>query len=170
MQRSTITERIPCPHGKLSRHALRLFAYLMLCSPLAATIMPAVAQDNQTEARSHYQTERANCLNGRSSEDLETCLKEAHAALAEEKRGRLDDSGVQYQKNAALRCQALDSDSRQACERRMRGEGTVSGSVAAGGILRELVTREPEQHGAPTPVNGVNTSAPDSARPADGIK
>jgi hypothetical protein len=42
----------------------------------------------------------------------------------------------------------LAGDERRDCLARMRGEGTVSGSVEAGGILREKVTVVP----APAPV------------------
>ena len=41
------------------------------------------------------------------------------------------------------RCEALAGDERTACVARIRGEGSVSGSVAGGGILREIVITEP---------------------------
>ena len=43
--------------------------------------------------------------------------------------------------NALKRCTPLPEELRRDCEARMRGAGTVSGSVEAGGIYRELVTR-----------------------------
>ena len=47
-------------------------------------------------------------------------------------------------RNALARCQVhRDDDARTLCERMVRGDGTRSGSVAGGGVFRELVTVEP---------------------------
>ncbi|MEO7339093.1 MAG: hypothetical protein ABIV63_21160, partial [Caldimonas sp.] len=43
-------------------------------------------------------------------------------------------------RNAKDRCDALSGDERSDCVARMKGEGTTSGSVAGGGILREKRT------------------------------
>ena len=95
-----------------------------------------------TDAAARYQQERAVCLSGQSSQDRATCLREASAAFAEAKRGALDDGSAAYERNARERCNKLAEADRNACIARMQGQGTTSGSVAAGGIYRELVTRE----------------------------
>ncbi|PRC94524.1 hypothetical protein [Solimicrobium silvestre] len=154
MNISITAERIPQHKGNLSRNTVRGIAYLTFFCSMALLSWPAAAQHKMTEAAERYQIEHANCLNGRSNEDKETCLKEANAALMQAKQGRLDDAGAQYQKNAELRCQVFESEDRQACERRMRGEGTVSGSVANGGIFRKLVIPEPEPKPLITPESG----------------
>jgi hypothetical protein len=117
---------------------------VLLCTSI---LMPAsaIAQSQSAASASRYQVERANCFNGKSNQDSATCLREANAALAATKQGKLADSDAPYQKNAALRCQALQAGERDACERRMRGEGTVSGSVESGGVLRELVVQAPDK-------------------------
>ena len=46
----------------------------------------------------------------------------------------------------------LPDEERQACEARIRGLGTTSGSVAGGGILRQLVTIEV----GPTPTDSAS--------------
>ena len=89
-----------------------------------------------------YQQERARCAR-QPSEDRAACIREAAAALQASRRGQLDDGAVSYEQNKLARCSYLRGDDRQACERRMRGEGTVSGSVEGGGLYRELVTRVP---------------------------
>lgn len=92
-----------------------------------------------------YQRERAACMTGQTSQDRSTCLKEAGAALAEARRGNLTPaSGL-----GADRCNALDGTERAACVARMRGQGTVSGSVEGGGVLRELTVREVLPPGSP---------------------
>lgn len=76
------------------------------------------------------------------TQDLEACLKEGRAVRAAERRGELS-TPTDYATNRSLRCEALRGDDRSDCLARMRGEGTVSGSVEGGGILRELVTEVP---------------------------
>ncbi|MGA0609386.1 hypothetical protein [Caldimonas sp. KR1-144] len=94
------------------------------------------------EARSRYEQERAACLSGRSSQDREACLREAGAARAEAARLAAGEDPAVYARNARLRCERLPPEDREACLARMDGRGTTSGSVAGGGILRELVTVE----------------------------
>lgn len=122
---------------------------LVLLSVSILMTTSAIAQNQASASSNRYQVERANCFNGKSNQDSATCLKEANAALAESKKGKLNDGEAPYGKNAALRCQALDASNREACERRMRGEGTVSGSVEAGGVMRELVVETPVRQAEP---------------------
>jgi hypothetical protein len=88
------------------------------------------------------QKERADCMNGNSQQDRTTCMREAGAAKQEAQRGNLRDSG-DYQANASKRCAALPAAEKADCERRSSGEGSVSGSVGGGGVVRELVTPVP---------------------------
>jgi hypothetical protein len=82
------------------------------------------------------------CTSGQSNQDRATCLREAGAAFAEAKRDGLADGSTPYVRNALQRCERLPDEDRRACVSRMQGQGTTSGSVAGGGIYRELVTRE----------------------------
>jgi hypothetical protein len=64
---------------------------------------------------------------------------EAQAAKVEAKRGGLTDAGEdQLKQNRYARCDAHKGEDRDYCIRRMDGEGTVSGSVEGGGLIREL--------------------------------
>ncbi|AMP04482.1 hypothetical protein GN109_10485 [Collimonas pratensis] len=116
------------------RQAVCLTALLALCMSFSAM----AAAGDSASATARYQAERAACNNGRSNQDRATCLKEAGAALAESRRGRLSDNPNADRSNALLRCNALPADDRDACQRRMNGEGTTSGSALEGGISREL--------------------------------
>lgn len=101
---------------------------------------PAAAADSPEAV---YKRDRADCLAGRSHQDRATCLQEAAAALAEARRGRLDngeDARI-LQRNALLRCQRQPVEDRPDCERLARGEGKVSGTVEGGGVIKEIVTR-----------------------------
>lgn len=109
---------------------------------LVSGIAMAAAAD-MAEAKARYQQERATCMSGESHQDRATCLREAGAALAESKRGNLGGGMGQYEQNQLRRCDAHPAEDREDCLRRMRGEGTTSGSVEGGGIYRELRTTTP---------------------------
>ncbi len=73
-------------------------------------------------------------------------VREAQAARQEAKRGRLqDEDTAQFERNRRARCEYLPAEDRDYCLRRMNGEGTVSGSVEGGGVLRELRVTVPAQ-------------------------
>jgi len=52
----------------------------------------------------------------------------------------LNDGQAQFEQNRVLRCDNQPAQDRPDCLRRMSGDGTTSGSVEGGGVLRELVT------------------------------
>ena len=109
---------------------------------LVSGIAVAAAAD-MSEAKARYQQERAACISGQSHQDRATCLQEAGAALQEAKRGNLGGGMGQYEQNQLRRCDAHPAEDREDCLRRMRGEGTISGSVEGGSIYRELRTTTP---------------------------
>lgn len=145
---------------RLLRRGAAALGALVIVSPLmAATTTPAEQAASQ-RARSSgspeqvYQQYRADCLAGRTHQDRATCLREAGAALQEARRGGLESgSSSTWQQNALQRCQRQPAEERAACERLARGEGTTSGSVEGGGVIKEVVTRTvgPTPAPAPTP-------------------
>ena len=116
-------------------------ALLMLGAALACAPALAAGKTGLAEAQARYERERAVCMSGQSNQDRATCLREAGAAFAQAKRDGLDDGSAPYVRNALQRCEPLPDEDRRACVSRMQGQGTTSGSVAGGGIYRELVTR-----------------------------
>lgn len=130
----------PCP----ARHQrwLATTAASLLLPLLWTAAVAAEPATSSTDAEARYRQERAACLDGRSPQGRSTCLKEAGAARAEARRHRLDngESPAELRANALLRCRpVLDAD-RAACERMALGEGTRSGSVAEGAVLRQITT------------------------------
>lgn len=105
----------------------------------AAGPAPQAAANPTPEAV--YQKERAACLRGSSAQDRATCLREAGAALAEARRAKLGngEDARDRARNAELRCKNVAPADRDDCLRMARGEGTVSGSVEGGGVIKELV-------------------------------
>lgn len=111
----------------------------LLCASAALAANPGAVAD----AQARYRQDMAICNSGQSNQDITTCRLEARNALAEARRGGLNDAAGQYQQNALQRCGALKGEDRSDCEARMRGEGSSEGSVGGGGILRESVTIVP---------------------------
>jgi len=108
-----------------------------LFSSLGFGPVNAATASSAKEAR--YQQERQACLDGSSNQDRATCLKEAGAARTAQLTA---GDARKLQDNAAQRCKVhRSSEDRLACERLARGEGTRTGSVQTGGVLKELVTR-----------------------------
>ena len=112
---------------------------------LLAVGIASAAGGNASDAQARYNQDRDACMSGRSNQDRATCLREASAALQEAKRGRLGDDQSAYERNRVIRCDRLAGEDREDCLRRMRGEGSVSGSVEGGGVYRELRTIVPAQ-------------------------
>jgi len=136
------THRDPAGSGTRTTPFLRSLAFAV--GAMLASGIAAAASAEMADAQARYQQERAVCMSGKSHQDQTTCLKEAGAAFAEAKRGNLSGGSDQYEKNQRLRCEShQDADDRADCLRRMRGEGTISGSVEGGGIYRELRTTVP---------------------------
>ena len=140
------------------RHfSLTLTALVLMAAAVAG---PAAAAFDKTElaaAQSRHRQERAACLSGQASQDLKTCLREADAAYAQARKGDLNDGAAAYTRNSVQRCEALPAMDRQACVARIQGQGSTSGSVAGGGIYRELVIRDSAN---PVPASSAAASAP----------
>jgi hypothetical protein len=92
------------------------------------------------DASGNYQQEVNACMTGKSQEDRDTCLREARNAQADKKRGVLDHAGTNFESNAVARCDVFKGEDKSACQARVMGYGKTSGSVAGGGVLREVET------------------------------
>ena len=139
---------IAISHANLPTRCL-LLAALALFGAAGPAQALSPAESKTVEAR--YQQERSQCLNGSSNQDRATCLREAGAARAEARKNGLSDGAEAYADNQRQRCAALPGTDRSDCLARMDGKGSTSGSVAAGGLLRELVVREPAVAGPAAP-------------------
>ncbi|MEO7939066.1 MAG: hypothetical protein ABIR55_10610 [Burkholderiaceae bacterium] len=108
-------------------------AILLGSSMVASAASPGV-RDSQ------YNRELQACQDGRSGQDKDTCMTEARRALAARKKGALQTDTSATAANARKRCEVMTGDDKAACLARMDARGSTSGSVAGGGILREVVT------------------------------
>ena len=117
---------------------MKIHGILLLGLGFACASAWAAPKSAAAEAQAQYQRERAVCTNGQSNQDRATCLKEAGAAYGEARKSGLGAGSAPSRSNAVERCDDLPATERSACLARMQGQGTATGSAAAGGILREV--------------------------------
>jgi hypothetical protein len=130
------TNRTPAPNTGIRNS----FMYWGLSAALAC--VAAVAQPTEPtgiDASGSTAAERAACMSGRTQQDQATCLEEARNAAADKKKGELTTQGP-VGVNALTRCEPLSGQDRAACEARILGYGSTSGSVAGGGVIRQVET------------------------------
>ena len=122
-----------------SNKSLVSFGVAALLAVGAATAQVATGTTG-IDATGSYQSEVQACNSGQTQQSREDCLKEARNARADKQRGVLDNSGAPVN-NAMGRCDVHTSGEDQAaCRARTMGMGNVDGSVAGGGVIREVET------------------------------
>ena len=129
-----------CPSRAIRPSHLALFNLACGACLLSAAAI-AAERSAAPDAQRRYQRETAQCMKLRV-DDRSDCLSEASTRLASTLPSRADEAPDLLARNALRRCEPLSEPDRSDCVARIRGQGTTSGSVAAGGIYRELVTRE----------------------------
>lgn len=128
------------PQNARARKSLISFGVSALLAVGAATAQVAGAGATGIDASGSYQQEVQACMSGRTQQDQATCLKEARNAQADKRRGLLETQG-QLQANAMARCDAFrGGEDKAACQARVMGFGSTAGSVAGGGLIREVET------------------------------
>ena len=113
-----------------------------ICALLAVGAASAQVASGTTgiDASGSYQQEVQACMSGKTQQDQADCLKEARNAQADKKRGVLDTAGS-LEANALSRCDVFKGgEDKAACQARVMGMGASSGSVAGGGVIREVET------------------------------
>jgi hypothetical protein len=117
-------------------------AFFGVAAFLAMTAASAQVATETTgiDASGNYQQEVNACMTGKTQQDRDTCLREARNAQGDKKRGVLDNAGTSFESNAMARCDVFKGEDKTACQARMMGYGSTSGSVAGGGLLREVET------------------------------
>ena len=121
--------------------------WLALCtiSTMAWAVAASAANaQGASAAHQRYLEDRAACMKIADAGKRKTCLREAGAAQVEAKRGTLAEPQANYEKNRFARCSVYkDPKEHEYCVRRMRGEGTTSGSVEEGAVVRSLTVPVP---------------------------
>lgn len=125
---------------------MKRFAFASAAAPALTAILLATssaatwAQPPSSDARARYEQEREKCKTHNTQDSLATCLREATNAYDASRKGQLSDPGPIAIANATQRCEAFqNATDRSECVRRVESS-PASGSVPAGGVLRESVT------------------------------
>jgi len=136
------------------------WALLMLAAALGST--PALAAGNArvADAQAIYRGERVLCMKIESRDERSDCLRQASITFANNRSAPVEDDPGRFTRNALARCGQLPEPDRKDCMARMQGQGTTAGSVAGGGIYRELVTRETAAPNAPQPTASAASAPP----------
>ena len=118
-----------------------------------ATVASAQVATGTTgiDASGNTAVETAACNTGMTQQARETCLREARNAAAEKRAGKLDSNGAPGA-NAAQRCEVFQGEEKIACQARVVGVGETKGSVAGGGVIREVETVVVPADGSPVRV------------------
>jgi hypothetical protein len=148
-----------------------LFVPAHAADAAAATTTKSSAAPTAADAEARYQRDKARCLAGQSQEDSKTCLREAGAALQAAREHDLRNPGAaQLAANARARCNVFKTDDdRKACLARVSGDATVSGSVAAGGVLRQYTEVIPPPESMPPTAAGPARPATATTPPAPAV-
>ena len=117
-------------------------AFFGLAALLAMTAATAQIASGTTgiDATGDAQSELAACNSGKTQQDKATCLTEVKNANAAKRAGKVDNAGGQFAANALKRCDVLKGEDRIACQARIQGFGNNDGSVASGGVVRQIET------------------------------
>jgi hypothetical protein len=119
-------------------------AHVLLCACLSLPAQAQTPAQPHDELTARYLQDLAECEAQQATQDLAACRLEARNALAEAKRNLLNDTTANlFEKNQLKRCRVFKGEDREACEARVRNEGSSTGSVQSGGILREVVRPVP---------------------------
>ena len=128
-------------NGLTHRAAAVIAAFFLVAS---GAMTPAAAQiasgTTGIDATGNAQSELAACNSGQSQQSRETCITEVRNANAAKRAGKLDNSGSEFTKNALARCDVFKGEEQIACQARVVGYGNAAGSVAGGGVIRQVET------------------------------
>jgi len=123
----------------VSRIQKRRLGYFAMVAIGGFLSFSALAAD--PAARQKYNSDVAFCKSGQSQQDYATCMREAGAALQQSSELHTAPPAVQAQ-NSEDRCGVQQGEDRVACQARMEGLGRTEGSVAGGGVIREITIVE----------------------------
>ena len=126
-------------------HAMRLaasataFVFFTFGAITAASAQIASGSTG-IDASGNAQSELAACNSGKTQQDRQTCITEVRNANAAKRAGKVDNSGGRFKQNALSRCDVFQGEEQIACQARVVGYGEAAGSVAGGGVIRQVET------------------------------
>jgi hypothetical protein len=122
------------------RQAFSYFFASAAFAVVAASAQVGVIGDTGIDTSGNHQQEVAWCMDNTVGDEQAACLKDSGAARAEKREGTLDKPGENYRANAMRRCDDFAGDDRIACRARVQGQGSSSGTVQGGGVIKKIET------------------------------
>ena len=146
-----MTPSVPLPnsrqHHQLTSksHVVRLAAsvtafVLLTFGAVTAASAQIASGTTGIDATGNAQSELAACNSGKTQQDRQTCITEVRNANAAKRAGQVDNSGGRFKENALARCDVFKGEEQIACQARIVGYGDAAGSVAGGGVIRQVET------------------------------
>jgi hypothetical protein len=125
----------------------------LMCLALVISMPSSSATKSTTKGNS---ARSSPCAYGIAQDGTKNCMSKAEYDITTSRQNVLDADPEQYMRNALIRCDSLKGDDRKDCLSRIRGGGTVSGSIEGGGLYRELVTIIPGKPAGEAPKVGTD--------------
>ena len=126
------------PEIARERKSLVSFSVAALLAMTAASAQVATGVTG-IDATGSYPQEIQACMTGKTQQDRDTCLREARNAQADKKRGELDKANARS-KPTPPRVATSSGRGQGRLPGPHEGLGNTCGSVAGGGLLREVET------------------------------
>jgi hypothetical protein len=138
----TFSRQRPLPSKS---HTLRLVAsvtafILLTVGAISAASAQIASGTTGIDATGNAQSELAACNNGKTQQERQTCMTEVRNANAAKRAGKVDNNGGKFKENALARCDVFKGEEQVACQARIVGYGDAAGSVAGGGVIRQVET------------------------------
>lgn len=129
--------------NSLSRPSTQQIAVALVLSALGTGV--ALAQSNPkgnmgAEPYGDARQMRSWCLSNTMGAARADCLEYSYPNTAEKNRSAQESQVTDFAGNALMRCSVFKGEDRVACDARVTGFGSTSGSVRGGGILKEVAT------------------------------
>lgn len=142
----------------LSQGLLTAVVGIVGAAVLATLPLPAMSGTASASARAQYARDVAHCRSLKpQTTERANCLSEASTRFSMTLPSKPQEAPEILARNALRRCDALPGADKTDCVARMQ-HGTASGSIAGGGVLRTLVTREPVVDPAALPPTAAGSS------------
>jgi hypothetical protein len=141
--------RLRFPHGTqrnfiMAKHSLpHRLALAAACAAAFTCAGAYAAGGDAAAAQAQYKRDLADCDSSHATEARATCRTEAMRAYQQAKAGDFHADAQTFTQNERLRCEPLKGIDRTACEERVNGQGTMSGSVGGGGDIRSSTVTVP---------------------------
>ena len=126
----------------ISQIALKVTASVALYALGAGSGIAQTAPKSNTGADGYGDARqlRSWCLANTMGAKRADCLEYSYANPTEKSKSAQESDSTDFAGNALSRCNVFKGEDRVACDARVKGLGSNTGSVQSGGVLKEVTT------------------------------